>query len=324
MNDQQIRDREIRAAFESRGEWAPSPELAEWISMAARATRQQRSLRWMPDLVIRKGSRLMWAAVIAVVSLGAVGFLLVGGGPDNELSVLPSPPVETPHQVAFAINEFVQAVDPAGLPLRGQPDSSSVPLGSVRIRPGMPLVIADGPVSSEGIEWYYVAAADYGYRGPNGWVPASDTRGPLLGPLAWDCPASPLTASQLFNLRSRFVLGCFGGSEITVLGAITCAATTSPYENAPSWSRSDRQCAFVSMGDDGAPYPIFGDPVFNLVPADAVDGVAADGNYAVTGHYDDARCQPADGVVTDETRPIILQCRASFIVTAVSPIDAAP
>jgi hypothetical protein len=324
MNDQQIRDREIRAAFEDRGGWAPSPELAERISMAARATRQQRSLRWMPDPVIRNSSRLMWAAVIAVVSLGAVGFLLVGGGPDNDLSVLPSPPVETPHQAAFAINDFVQTVDPAGVPLRAQPDSSTAPLAPFMIRPGIPLVIADGPVSSGGIDWYYVAAADYGYRGPNGWMPASDERGPLLGVMAWDCPTPPLTASQLFNLRSRFVLGCFGGSEITVSGAISCAATASPYENAPTWSRSDRQCVFVSMGDDGAPYPIFGDPVFNLVPADAVDGAAVDGNYAVTGHYDDARCQPVDGVVTDESRPIILQCRASFIVTAVSPIDAAP
>jgi hypothetical protein len=337
MNDQQIRDREIRAAFEGRANATPSPELVERISKAARGTRQQRPMRWMPDVAIRIGPRLMWAAVISLLSLSAVGLLLVGGSPDNDLSVQPSPPpspvlsspsaspAETPHQAEFSIDDFVQIALPAGVPVRAQPDAASVTLDPYRFAAEMPLLIADGPVSSGGVDWYYVVPAFWGDHVPSGWAPATDASGPVLVPFGVDCPRSPLTAFQLFNLRSYAFLGCYGEGEITVSGAVTCGAgPASLGEDAPSWFRPDRQCVFNSQGDDGAPYPIFGDPAFDLVPADAAEGTAVDGYYAVTGHFDDARCQPSDGNVTDESRPLILRCRTWFIVTAVSPIAGVP
>jgi hypothetical protein len=341
MNKNEVRDSEIRAAFEARSEGAPSADLAERISAASRRTRQRRSLGWMPDVAARNGPRLLWAAVISAISLGMLGVLLVGGRQDDRLSIAPSPspsaspavsaapsatavpsesPAKTPHQAAFSVDVFVEVT--GTIPIRAQPGPDSVTLDPHTFRPDVPLLVVEGPVSNDDVDWYYLVPAFASADSRGGWAPATDGGNPVLVPASVDCPASPMTSAQLIAIREYAVLGCFGSREITVSGPVSCAAAAaSPGENAPSWTRVDRRCVF-NAEESGDPYSIFGDPVFDLVPADAANGVAVDGYYELTGHFDDERCQ-ASGVVIDETRLPILICRASFIVTDIGPTGIA-
>jgi len=345
MNQQQLRDRAIREAFQARAESAPSSDLAEVISATIRRTSQERSLHWMPDVAARHGQRLLWAAVISLLSLGLLGVLLIGGRRDDRQSVVPSlgptstpsafesptesaqpseSPLETPHEAAFSVDAFVEVAVPGGIPIRTQPDPGAPPASAKLFPAGVPFLVADGPTGPAGTDWYYLIPAVGSTDIPAGWAPATDGANPVLVPASVHCPTSPLTSAQLIAIRPYGPIGCFSqndtfGPEIIVSGPVSCtAAAATPGVDAPSWSRPDRRCAFVA-GSSGEPYPVFGDPIFDIVPAGTVAGAVVDGTYELTGHFDDERCGFRNGTVTDETRPGILLCRSWFIVTGVRP-----
>ena len=345
MNQQMARDRAIRAAFEARAEGAPSADLAELISATIRRTRQDRSLSWMPDLAVGHGQRLLWAAAISLLSLGLIGVLLIGGRRDDRQSVVPSlapsatasafappsestppnqSPTETPHEAAFGTDTFVAVTVPGGIPIRTQPDPGAPTLDPKVFPAGVEFLVADGPTGTTDTEWYYLVPAIGSVDIPGGWAPATDGGNPVLVPTSVDCPTSPMTSAQLMAIGPYAPIGCFSeidafGGSVVVSGPVSCtAASATPGEDAPSWSRSDRRCAFLA-GPLGKPYPVFGDPIFDIVPAGAVAGAVADGIYELTGHFDDERCHFRNGTVTDEMRPRILLCRSWFIVTRARP-----
>lgn len=339
MNEQQPRDREIRAAFEARADGAPSAELAERISTAARRTRQQRALGWLPDVAARNGPRLLWAAVISAVSLGLLGIVLVVGRQDERLSTAPSSspsaslagseqpsappslspsPLATPFQAAYSVDAFVAVAIPGGIPIRAQPDPTSATMDPYLFSPNVPLLVVEGPIPNGGVEWYYLVPALDSGDVPGGWAPATDNGNPVLVPVAVECPSSPMTSAKLIAIRTNAVLGCFNGAEITIGGQVMCIAGPAP-ESAPTWTRTDRHCLLAS---DPETYPVFGDAIFDMVPRDAAEGTTTEGRFELTGHFDDQRCHPG-GDITDEMRLGILSCRSSFIVTGINPTGIA-
>ena len=94
MTEQHVTDRDLRAAFAARAAGAPSPDLAARISAEAAHTRQSRPLLSLPAFLSPglspAASRLAWAAILGALTIAIVGALILGGGGDPGIVVVPS------------------------------------------------------------------------------------------------------------------------------------------------------------------------------------------------------------------------------------------
>ena len=191
------------------------------------------------------------------------------------------------------------------------------------------LFLLDGPVAADGYDWYLVAPFekflfDVPEVPPLGWVASGSREGEAwIAPWEGDCPESTLEA--IHGRPYLLLLGCFGDQPLTLDSNFNGCFVSDPATVSPSWLAhtgcslvpfgwepgGDVSGGFVirSQGEHGMPYGEWGSAI------------------RVVGHFDD----PAAGACTD-TAPfgdavmppelIVLRCRAQFVVTDVSAIQA--
>lgn len=185
------------------------------------------------------------------------------------------------------------------------------------------LYVIDGPVAADGYDWYRVVPfeafhSDQGIPSPGmGWVAAASKDGEAwIGPWTGSCPEP--TADGLMYRPGFLALACFGDQELTLEGTFGECHDSS--FGTPSWLAG--YCVLVPFDYVGQLLPGFG---FHLPPGTAEP--SAGQAVRVTGHYD----HPA--ALTCEERPqganeplppevVVLQCRASFVATEITPTSA--
>jgi len=227
------------------------------------------------------------------------------------------PPIDATVPATLPLDSFVRAAAdvvpvsgvPGGAPYRfdtGDPDPATHPLMGVG-RGGL-LVVLHGPVVVDAVEWYLLTPAQLAVDVPTGWSPLVDTTGTrYLAEASGPCPASPMTAEQLgaITLTDGFP-ACYGRSEISIEGELSCSAEPDPWMVGASWLAGG-----VCRLD--APFSVYG------LPADL-----APGRYVVTGRFDDpesAACRAADGDAGEDARLMaVLACRRGFVATAAMPV----
>jgi hypothetical protein len=189
------------------------------------------------------------------------------------------------------------------------------------------LYVFDGPITSDGYDWYQVMPSRVDYL-PSpygvGWVAAGSRDGEAwIGPAAADCP--PPTVGQIAALSGLGALACFGNSQLELEGDLGgCAARDPALSPAEPWPT---RC-WLSPFDccpDVVPYPS-GITVWN----EAVLAHPSDAQPArVIGHFDDpaaAGCADVapDGAGTVPTGWGTFVCRTSFVVDEVMSAGASP
>lgn len=227
------------------------------------------------------------------------------------------PPIDTTVPATLPLDSFVTAAAdvvpisgaPGGPPYRfdtGDPDPATHPLMGIG-RGGL-LVVLHGPVVVDAVEWYLVTPAHLAIDIPTGWAPLVDPKGTrYLAEASGPCPASPMTAEQLgaIALTDGFP-ACYGRSEVTIEGELSCSAEPDPWMIGASWLAGG-----VCRLD--APPSVYG------LPADL-----APGRYVVTGRFDDpeaAACRSADGDDGEVARLMaVLACRRGLVATSATPV----
>jgi hypothetical protein len=116
-----------------------------------------------------------------------------------------------------------------------------------------------------------------------------------------------MTAEQLGAITlTDGIPACYGRSEISIEGELSCSAEPDPWMVGASWLAGG-----VCRLD--APFSVYG------LPADL-----APGRYVVTGRFDDpesAACRAADGDAGEDARLMaVLACRRGFVATAAMPV----
>jgi hypothetical protein len=169
------------------------------------------------------------------------------------------------------------------------------------------------------------------YDGPRqdgliGWIPQLSKEDANLEPYQPNCPTEfPLTDESFAGLGADdgSVLVCFGDTELTLSGEVTCRrdAPGDFVIGGASFFDVERLCYFGQQSKVG----LYGNEVFELLEAPRSDLIA--GRYLVRGHFDDAEAQGCrvipfgtDPVFTpsDEGDPgSILNCRQMFVVSTV-------
>lgn len=227
------------------------------------------------------------------------------------------PPIDVTVPATLPLDSFVRAAAdvvpvsgaPGGPPYRfdtGDPDPATHPLMGVG-RGGL-LVVLHGPVVVDAIEWYLLTPAQLAVDIPTGWSPLVDRTGTrYLAEASGPCPAGPMTAEQLgaIAMTDGFP-ACYGRSEISIEGELSCSAEPDPYVIGASWLAGG-----VCRLD--APPSIYG------LPADL-----APGRYVVTGRFDNpesAACRSADGDDSEIARLMaVLACRRGLVATSATPV----
>jgi hypothetical protein len=345
MNEKQLKDAEIRAAFEARAGGAPPPDLAERIGTTARRTRQQRSLVWLPDVAAGNGRGLLLAAAVSATSLALVsGLLLAGRQNEDQTSVLPSPeasqtltappspsprpsaeptgPSEPVHGTVLERNTFVEVVATERLRIRFGPGLSNDGFdpSTYSFASGMSLLVVDGPLPADGYDWYHLLPAPDADI-PGGWAAAADLDGtPWLVPTTIDCPASPMRSEDLMRVRYYGFVGCYPADrELVVTGKLSCTseAPDRGVTGAP-WLTDDRTCKFLTMPER---LDVYGDFPLTIALPGVPAGTSIVGIYELTGHFNDAAsesCVPTDDQA--DATLAVLSCRASFVVRSARPV----
>ena len=227
------------------------------------------------------------------------------------------PPIDTTVVAEFGVDTFVTgrgpvvpvSATPGGPPLRSD-TGDAAPLRGFQA--GWLLVVLHGPVVVDDMPWYLLTPATNSSDIPTGWSPAlSPDAEPYLE--RWDvvCPTDPISIAQLapIGLMDGFP-ACYGSSEVTITGDLSCDAEPHGWATGPAWLEAG-VCRFAAP--QTVPPTVFGvEP--NLEP----------GTYAVTGHFLDegARdCQAVDGE-TFEGDPLgaLLYCRRAFVATLAEPV----
>ena len=165
------------------------------------------------------------------------------------------------------------------------------------------------------------------YDGPRqdgliGWIPQLSNGDLNLEPYQPDCPTEfPLTSESFADLGEGEALSCFGNTELTLSGEVTCRrdAPGDFVIGGASFFDVERLC---SLGDA---LGLHGNEIFELLEAPPADSVT--GTYLVRGHFDDAESQGCR-VIPFGTDPVfipadegdpgsIMRCRQMFIVGTV-------
>jgi hypothetical protein len=345
MTPQPLTDSQIHAAFQARSAGSPSPDLAERIQSAARATGQQRPLVVLPGGRGIQPQRLLWAAAISATSLALVGGLILAGRQNDDQAVVPIPvPTEAPSAVpeptpsapaseapapsAEPTPSAVPSEAPAGTPdpalvvdggaitLVGELRVRSLPTvgeNSQRLEPLLPanarLLVVEGPVAADGYNWYHVMPFDSAY--PSGWVAgASRDSEPWIAADEGQCPELPLEPAELAALGAFGGLACFGDQEIQLMGELECdLADVDLSITGPSWVFFDRLCT-IDLGDSTMEIHDGGMPI-EYGPGRS--------NGTITGHFADPESSSCVYGLAEpgaiDPAEITATCRAMFVGT---------
>jgi len=174
--------------------------------------------------------------------------------------------------------------------------------------------------------WWQV----YDGNGPDGligWIPQLSKQELNLEPYQPDCPTEfPLTPESFAELRMGEALACFGDTELTLTGEVTCVrdAPGDFVMGGASFFDVVRLCA---LGDSAL--GLYGNEIYELLEAPPVDSIT--GTYLVRGHFDDPEAQGCR-VIPFGTDPVftptdhgdpgsIMNCRERFVVSTVISQD---
>jgi hypothetical protein len=174
--------------------------------------------------------------------------------------------------------------------------------------------------------YWQVARDSSRIGGPLGWIPQLIDGELTLDPIRPECPtAFPLSAADLAALGTLAALSCFGNSELTLSGTVSCQleAVGEFAVGGASYLDPIRSC------DLDGELGLHGNEVTDLLDApDVVD--SAMGRYLVRGHFDDAQAQnctsipigtdPSSAAGPPEPGPVT-SCRQLFVVSTLTPLD---
>ena len=287
-------------------------------------------------------------ALSIVVSLAACQGEAASGSPSSSIPSASSSPVaslpeqsqsQSPAPTAtpspsIAIDGIVQA-QVANLRVRDAPGLAGRTLGT--LPPGAQSFVVDGPVESDGYEWYRLHALGLpegtGCEGPPqtdpyncpgwfGWVASSGPDGSVwLIPDVTACPAwsdGPLTEAPIFALGFLANLACFG-RETHVVSGHYLEIPDGIGGNCP-----DVPDELLWLGCAGldvlgqSPQDDFSNGL-SFAVAPGLRMPRRGQMIEVTGHYDDPAASGCDFGM--DTAQSILFCRAVFVVTAAHAVD---
>jgi hypothetical protein len=261
--------------------------------------------------------------------------------PSTEVSESAAPASLPPPPAPLSVDSLAR-VTTNDLNVRQEPNRASdlPPFGNLSA--GATVFVMDGPVGTDdGFTWYEVYVADGPYAAadcdptvdcdtnPVGWVAGvSATNDAWLEPHEVDCPASPVSAEQLFATdRERYALSlikplaCYGSDSIEVTGTLNfpCCGYVSPIQFRPKWLA-------IPVG------PFFNSAamVLHFDPAGVGIGDLERGDIIrATGHFDDASSSGCEAYIEESEisgdpgnaeLPLpawtVLHCRMAFVVEA--------
>jgi hypothetical protein len=173
--------------------------------------------------------------------------------------------------------------------------------------------------------YWQVVRASGGTAGALGWIPQLIDDELTLDPFQPECPtAFPLSAADLVALGSLEALSCFGNSELTLSGTVSCSLGSADLIVwGASYLNGQRIC---SLDDE---FGLSGTPVTSLLDAPEAQP-SIGGRYLVRGHFDHPDAQncfsipfgTSPGTLTAPPEPpAVISCRQLFVVSTVTPLD---
>lgn len=203
------------------------------------------------------------------------------------------------------------------------------------------LFVLDGPVTASGYEWYLVQPfLTDGYAtapGRLGWVAAGSREGEAwIAPVALECPSPDLAG--LLGWSPVALLACFGDRVLTLDGTFGGSSYIVPGVVSPSWLGIGLHTLRPPGTDPNAPPVPRTYFTFHVADDDPTDGDQLDFDLGaairIVGHFDDPVAQtciagllpgepsPATAAETElRAQGYVMQCRAKFVATEVSPLS---
>ena len=184
----------------------------------------------------------------------------------------------------------------------GDPDPSTHPL--MGFGAGFLLVVLEGPVVVDGVEWYLFTPAQMSIDVPTGWSPISAPDGTKwIVPATVHCPVQPRGAELAAEFMTVGLIACYGSREVTITGSLACRHEPDPYVVGANWLATGVVCHI----DDWV--RVYGLP-----------STVTPGAYVVTGHFDDqqsSRCVHTQPTSDSTLRLMaITECRRSFVASS--------
>jgi len=155
-----------------------------------------------------------------------------------------------------------------------------------------------------------------------GWIPQLTNEELNLEAYQPECPTEfPLTEESFAGLRMNgSMLTCFGETELTLTGTVTCTRPAVDYTiSGASFIDARRIC--VLGPEDGL--RLYGNEITELLESPPLDEVT--GRYLVRGHFDDAEAQNCEAIpfgTPPSPVPIgppdpgaVMACRQMFVVS---------
>lgn len=200
---------------------------------------------------------------------------------------------------------------------------------------GQIVAALDGPVASDGFDWYLVHV--FG-GGPGsellGWAGTPQDGDAWLVPSEFDCPAEPPNLAATMAMGPAAALHCSDGEDLTLEGYVVTGFGCNVMGNfEPMWLA--HPCANMSFTSP-APLGTIDRPTFLLYPAPGVTNptltFADEQVVRIVGHYDDAAAagcviEPAEDLdpglplsAASDPAADVAVCRLRFVVTKVMAI----
>lgn len=235
---------------------------------------------------------------------------------------------------------FSSAVN--GLRLRAGPSTAAelvasrpgTDAGPITIDAGQTLAALEGPVASDGFDWYLVQPIIGRGFGQLGWAATPQVGDAWLVPGELECPPAPADLMASIAIAPAAALYCSGGGDLSLEGYVVTGFgcnVTGTFE--PEWLA--HPCANMSFI---SPAPLSERPTRQLFlhyPAPGVPNPTL--SYSdeqlvrIVGHYDDpaaAGCviEPdeldpnAPSYGASDPAADVAECRLRFVVTEVTPL----
>lgn len=234
-------------------------------------------------------------------------------------------------------NLAIAAVTVSDLPLRASPGDAGEVLG--QLGSAARVFVIGAPEELEDARWYRVAYVDGDYSGCDqtgcvstiGWIPDRDD-GPLIAPVAINCPGSPMTADVLAALLPLERLHCYGDATITVTGPVDYPYTglEGPIGYDPAWLAAP----ITEFLFDGTQLWLRSEEPLDLEPGDVVDARLAMEHeaaptcrtYVIEEFFTDTgqTPPPIESLVRSTPAELVLRCRTELVVESFEVVGSVP
>lgn len=243
--------------------------------------------------------------------------------PTPSLSPSPSPsPEPTPSPTPSLHVDGLARITTAGLRFRVDPADADPAPRKTYPSPdvGSTVLLVGGPVAVGGVDYWQVYPSTTDYVTPLGWVAAAAPDGTLnLTPFQPNCPPpAGIVAAQIGALDDLEPLVCYGSTELTLVGEVSCSYGIADGFLAGPILSSHKWCIL-----DGA-LGLLGHPITDLVDTTSTTP-GLTGTFEIRGHFDDPGAQHCYGTPfgtslegsRDPGDPGAIQhCRTFFVVTS--------